>query len=770
MTSAFVAKSGSDLPFVLFERIGKGSFGEVFRAMDKTTNQLVAIKILDLDTDEDEISDVRKEIMLLSNCDSEYITRYYGSYLVDTKLWVVMDYASGGSVRHVLKAGPLDERVIAVIAREMLSALVYLHKSAGIIHRDIKCANILLTSEGKTKLCDFGVAGQITMTSLRRHSFVGTPYWMAPEIIKRSRYDFKADIWSLGITIIEMATGNPPFADQDPRTAIFLIPRARPPKLEGKFSMAIKEFIALCLKEEPEERPGAEELLQTKFIKNAVPDGPKSAALVKELIRNAEEFIAKNEKDEDEDDDDDDDNDDALPEDESWIFETLKANKAKEKKIAAAAAAAAATSSDIKDETIKRKDTNKILDILEGTIKSKQPDLPESSSNEFLSEKISSALEQGTIKAKQLSTTENNSPDIVVQARSTSVGPPTNMFQKVEDRTVPPTTQERSRSSSGRQDSSGSSNAPLPSSSRLRDGSGMINPLARKSSRKGRSNSVRSASVDNEGYEDTGDIKGLGNGLRQSGRGGQSSSPIGGRRNADDDSNSSAPSMSLPASSSPFGMQHGGAPHHISPFFQGGSNRRAFSGNLYVMGRNGQSSSNSNQGILSGISSGQSSVNGTISSPSALNSWRNGPRNPVSRHESSNSFESSSSISNNINNGSISGSLKPLDMLMFAGTNTSSAWLSSASLFGNNNGGTLKTSGSSSSINNSKKLFNRKDIGISSSNSSEFIPGTVQNILKMQHGQVVGLAKNELRTRVDELILTLSQFEQTLNNIELSQE
>lgn len=103
------------------------------------------------------------------------------------------------------------------------------------------------------KLCDFGVAGQISLTSLRRNSFVGTPYWMAPEIITRSQYDFKADIWSLGITIIELATGNPPFADQDPRRALFLIPRSKPPKLEGNFSPAIKEFIGLCLREEPEE-------------------------------------------------------------------------------------------------------------------------------------------------------------------------------------------------------------------------------------------------------------------------------------------------------------------------------------------------------------------------------------------------------------------------------------------------------------------------------------------------------------------------------------
>ncbi|KAJ3197407.1 citrate (Si)-synthase [Irineochytrium annulatum] len=160
-------------------------------SINKRTNEIVAIKVLDLDTDDDEIGDVQKEISVLSRCDSEHITRYHGSYLIGTKLWIVMDFAAGGSLRNILKSGPIDEKYIAVIAREVLMALVYLHKSAKIIHRDIKAANILLTSNGKVKLCDFGVAGQVSMNSLRRHSFVGTPYWMAPEIIKRAQYDFK---------------------------------------------------------------------------------------------------------------------------------------------------------------------------------------------------------------------------------------------------------------------------------------------------------------------------------------------------------------------------------------------------------------------------------------------------------------------------------------------------------------------------------------------------------------------------------------------------
>ncbi|KAJ3158724.1 Serine/threonine-protein kinase 25 [Geranomyces michiganensis] len=307
--------------FLKLERIGKGSFGEVYKGQNRRTKEIVAIKVLDLDTDDDEITDVQKEIKMLSHCDSEYITRYHGSYLNDTKLWVIMDYAAGGSMRSILKSGPIDEKYIAVIAREVLYALVYLHKFAAIIHRDIKAANILLTEDGKVKLCDFGVAGQITMSVLRRNSFVGTPYWMAPEIIKRAQYDYKADIWSLGITIIELATGNPPFADQDPRKAIFLIPRTRPARLEGKFSAALKEFLALCLKEEPEERPSADELLRTKFIRNST----RGTTLLQELLARHEQWRLANDGDDEYGAEREDDSEAELGNlDDEWVFETYK--------------------------------------------------------------------------------------------------------------------------------------------------------------------------------------------------------------------------------------------------------------------------------------------------------------------------------------------------------------------------------------------------------------------------------------------------------------
>jgi serine/threonine-protein kinase 24/25/MST4 len=239
--------------YKLLERIGKGSFGQVFKAcFSQNPSKLVAIKVLDMDTDEESIEDIRKEILILSKFDSNFITKYYTSLLVGTKLWVVMEYAAGGSIRHILKSGLIPEIAIAAISLQVVHALVYLHDTAKIIHRDIKAANILLTSRGTIQLCDFGVAGQLVLKS-RRNSFVGTPYWMAPEIISRQEYDYRADIWSLGITVIEMATGNPPFADLEPRRALFLIPKSRPPRLSGEFSQAMKEFIAVCLKEDPED-------------------------------------------------------------------------------------------------------------------------------------------------------------------------------------------------------------------------------------------------------------------------------------------------------------------------------------------------------------------------------------------------------------------------------------------------------------------------------------------------------------------------------------
>lgn len=251
------------------EVIGRGKFGIVYKGYNKQTKQTVAIKVLNLDTQDDEVLDVQQEIQFLTELKNvPNVTHYYGSILNDTKLWIIMDYCAGGSVRTLLKAGVFEERYIAVIVRELLFALQAVHK-LGVIHRDLKSANVLITNEGNVQLCDFGVAAQLTSNSVKRTTMAGTPYWMAPEVIREGdHYNVKADIWSLGITIYEIATGNPPYCDKDAMWAMQMISKLTPPRLEGRaYSPALKECIALCLDESPDERPLAEDLLKCKLMK-----------------------------------------------------------------------------------------------------------------------------------------------------------------------------------------------------------------------------------------------------------------------------------------------------------------------------------------------------------------------------------------------------------------------------------------------------------------------------------------------------------------------
>jgi len=262
--------------FDLHELLGEGSFAKVYRADDKRTGKVVAVKLLNMQEDDGMLE---KEITMMEKNQNDSIVQYYGHWVSGADMGIVMEYCGAGPVNELMRVEgrcvQLPEEIIKVICRHVLSALAWLHSNRK-IHRDIKGCNILLTEDGRAKLADFGISTRISTMAGEQNTVIGTPFWMAPEVIgaegSDNGYDFKADIWSLGITALEMAETRPPYADKHYIKAMTLIHQNDPPKLKHprKWSGPFQDFLDKCLTKDPAQRSSAAELLEHPFITSAI--------------------------------------------------------------------------------------------------------------------------------------------------------------------------------------------------------------------------------------------------------------------------------------------------------------------------------------------------------------------------------------------------------------------------------------------------------------------------------------------------------------------
>lgn len=273
--------SANSADYKLLEEVGYGASATVYRAIYLPSNEVVAVKCLDLDRCNSNLDDIRREAQTMSLINHPNVIKSFCSFAVDRNLWVIMPFMAEGSCLHLMKiAYPegFEESAIGSILKETLKALEYLHQH-GHIHRDVKAGNILMDSDGEVKLADFGVSASMFDRGDRqrsRNTFVGTPCWMAPEVLQPGTgYDFKADIWSFGITALELAHGHAPFSKYPPMKVLLMTIQNAPPGLDydrdKRFSKSFKEMVAMCLVKDQTKRPTAEKLLKHSFFKSAKP-------------------------------------------------------------------------------------------------------------------------------------------------------------------------------------------------------------------------------------------------------------------------------------------------------------------------------------------------------------------------------------------------------------------------------------------------------------------------------------------------------------------
>uniref|UniRef100_H2ZXF2 non-specific serine/threonine protein kinase n=1 Tax=Latimeria chalumnae TaxID=7897 RepID=H2ZXF2_LATCH len=308
--------------------LGDGAFGKVFKAQNKTSGVLAAAKVIET-MSKDELEDYVVEIDILASCDHQNIVKLLDALYWDSKLWILIEFCPGGAVDAVmleLERG-LSEPQIRVICKQTLQSLEYLHNN-NVIHRDLKAGNILLTLEGDVKLADFGVSAKNATSTQRRASFIGTPYWMAPEVVicetsKDTPYDYKADIWSLGITLIEMAEMEPPHHELNPMRVLLKITKAEPPTLRTpkRWSSDFKDFLKKALEKNVEARWSANQLLQHPFVADITDNKP-----LRELIAEAKAEVMEEIEEGKEEEEDEEESDVALPSDHKRCFSNITTN------------------------------------------------------------------------------------------------------------------------------------------------------------------------------------------------------------------------------------------------------------------------------------------------------------------------------------------------------------------------------------------------------------------------------------------------------------